>query len=793
MVHAGTHDTVLVALSVLIAAAASYTALDLATRMRAASGWPCYAWLAAAAIAMGGGVWSMHFVAMLAFNLPGLDVGFDVRLTLLSLALPIAVTGLGFFVGNRAGAGPAALCMSGLVMGLGIAGMHYTGMAAMRMPADLRHNHLWVAVSILIAIGAAVAALWLAFKQTDVKQRLLASGIMGLAVSGMHYAAMQGAVFSSQAPVDHALGSASVSQTHLALWVTGATFLILVLALSAAMFDRHLSQTAEREAAALRASEERFRLLLQSVSDYAIFMLDPEGRIANWNTGAERIKGYTADEIVGSHLSRFYGQEDLQAGLPEAALETAEREGRFEAEGWRVRKDGSRFWANVVIQAIRSEAGQLVGYAKITRDITERKQAQEALDQAREALAQAQKMEAIGQLTGGVAHDFNNLLMAVLGSLELLRKRLPDDPKTARLLDNAVQGAQRGAALTQRMLAFARRQELKPEAVDLPDLVRGMTDLLRRSIGPLVRIETRFPLGLARAMVDAHQCELALLNLTVNARDAMPAGGTITIAGREAGSADTASLPEGRYVCLSVADTGTGMDAETLARAQEPFFTTKGVGKGTGLGLSMVQGLAAQSRGRLLLKSRLGEGTTAEMWLPMADGSAHREAASTPQVRPRASARPLTVLVADDDPLVLESTVAMLEDLGHRAIAARSGQEALDLLRRAQGVNLVITDQAMPGMTGTQLAAQIAVERSAVPVILASGHAEAPIEPHEPLPRLSKPFDQDALAQALATVQPICPAKREHQQEHHPSKVSSSGTVAETDGALATSHEKTSR
>ncbi|GJD80071.1 MHYT domain-containing protein [Methylobacterium gregans] len=754
MVHAGTHDTVLVALSVSIAAAASYTALDLATRMRAASGWSCYAWLIAAAIAMGGGVWSMHFVAMLAFSLPGLDVGFDLRLTLLSLALPIAVTGLGFLVGNRAGAGPVALCLSGLVMGLGIAGMHYTGMAAMRLPAGLHHDHLWVAVSILVAIGAAVAALWLAFKQTDVKQRLLASGTMGLAVSGMHYAAMQGAVFSSSAPIDHALGSASVSQTHLALWVTGTTFLILVLALSAAMFDRHLQQASKREAEALRTSEERFRLLFQSVSDYAIFMLDPDGRIANWNTGAERIKGYRADEIVGSHLSCFYLQEDLQAGEPAAALETAAREGRFEAEGWRRRKDGSRFWANAVIQAIRSEAGQLVGYAKVTRDITERKQAQEALDQAREALAQAQKMETVGQLTGGVAHDFNNLLMAVLGSLELLRKRLPDDPKATRLLDNAVQGAQRGAALTQRMLAFARRQELKPEVVDLPDLVRGMTDLLQRSIGPSVRIETCFPLGLPRVLVDAHQCELALLNLTVNARDAMPEGGTITIAGREASSEDVGSLPEGRYVCLSVTDTGTGMDAETLARAQEPFFTTKGVGKGTGLGLPMVQGLAAQSRGRLLLRSGLGEGTTAEMWLPMAEASSHCEEALSLPVQPQASARSLTVLVVDDDPLVLESTVAMLEDLGHRAIGVRSGQEALDLLRRTRGLDLVITDQAMPGMTGTQLAAQIAVERSAMPIILASGHAEAPIEPHQPLLRLSKPFDQNALG--LATTQATC-------------------------------------
>ena len=749
MPHAGTHDSALVALSILIAAAASYTALDLAARMRATTGWSSRAWLAAAALAMGGGIWSMHFVAMLAFSLPGLEVGYDLRLTLLSLVLPIAVTGLSFVVVNRPGAGPVALCLSGLVMGLGIAGMHYTGMMALRMPADLRYGPLWVAISILIAIGAAVAALWLAFQQTSVTLRLLAAAIMGFAVSGMHYAAMQGSAFSAHAAVDHVHGTAGVNQTYLALWVTGTTFLILILALAAAMFDRHLSEASEHEAAALRASEERFRLLLQGVRDYAIFMLDTEGRITNWNAGAERIKGHTAEEIVGSHLSRFYTPADLQCGAPALALETAAREGRFEAEGWRLRKDGSRFWANVVLDAIRDAQGQLVGYAKVTRDITERKQAQEALDQAREALAQAQKMEAVGQLTGGVAHDFNNLLMAVLGSLELLRKRLPDDPKLTRLLDNAVQGAQRGAALTQRMLAFARRQQLKPEAVDLPQLVQGMTDLLQRSIGPQVHIETRFPLGLPRVTVDAHQCELALLNLTVNARDAMPEGGTITIAGREAGEADAADLPEGRYVCLSVADTGSGMDAETLARAQEPFFTTKGVGKGTGLGLPMVQGLAAQSRGRLTLRSQLGEGTTAEMWFPMAEAGAGGDPASAAP-SPRVSSRSLTVLVVDDDPLVLENTTAMLEDLGHRVVEARSGQEALNLLERRPGLDLVITDQAMPGMTGTQLAEQIARAQSGLPVILASGYAEVSADHPVVLSRLSKPFDQDTLARAVS-------------------------------------------
>src|SRR6266436_1262670 len=254
---------------------------------------------------------------------------------------------------------------------------------------------------------------------------------------------------------------------------------------------------------ALKQSQEQFRLLVQGVSDYAIYMLDPKGVVANWNLGAHRIKGYTSEEIIGNHFSIFYTDEDREAGEPQKVLETVKRDGRLEKEGWRVRKDGSRFWAHVIIDAIRDDHGKLIGYAKITRDITERKNTQQQLEAAREALLQSQKMEAIGQLTGGVAHDFNNLLMAVLGSLELMRKRLPDDPKLMALLNNAVQGAQRGTVLTKRMLAFARRQELTKEAVDIPELVRGMTDLLQHSLGPSILIETHFPIVSKAVLADA--------------------------------------------------------------------------------------------------------------------------------------------------------------------------------------------------------------------------------------------------------------------------------------------------
>lgn len=502
---------------------------------------------------------------------------------------------------------------------------------------------------------------------------------------------------------------------------------------------------------ALNQSEQRFRLLVQGVQDYAIYMLDPLGRVASWNRGAQRFKGYTDEEIVGEHFSRFYTEEDRATDLPARALRTAASEGRFEAEGWRVRKDGARFWAHVIIDPIRGEHGELVGYAKITRDITERQQAQQALEETRARFIQSQKMEAIGQLTGGVAHDFNNLLAVVLGNLQMARKRLPPhDRKLVQLIENSLQAAERGATLIKRMLAFARRQDLETGPVDVPDLVRGMAELLQRSIGPTISVSTQFPLQLPLAYADANQLELALLNLTVNARDAMQEGGLITIASRKqhVSEEQIPGLAPGHYVCLSVTDTGEGMDEQTLARAAEPFFTTKGVGKGTGLGLSMVHGFAEQSGGRLILKSTKGVGTTAELWLPVADANSVR--VESPEEVSFPALKPLTVLVVDDDPLVLMNTSAMLEDLGHAVLEATSGDQARRILRRSgETIDLVITDQMMPGMSGAQLIAALGTDHPDLPVILASGFAELPEEEFAGRVRLGKPFKQAELARAL--------------------------------------------
>jgi PAS domain S-box-containing protein len=500
----------------------------------------------------------------------------------------------------------------------------------------------------------------------------------------------------------------------------------------------------------LKQSEQQFRLLVQGVTDYAIYMLSPEGRVSNWNQGAQRIKGYLPEEIIGQHFSIFYTPQDRELGEPQRALEIATREGRFEKKSWRVRKDGTQFLAHVVVDAIRGDTGTLLGFAKITRDVTEAHLAQQALEKTREALFQAQKMQAIGQLSGGIAHDFNNLLTVILGNLEILQKRTGDDPKITRLLENATQGALRGVSLTQRMLAFARRQELKTESVDIPKLVQGITGLLRSSMGPGIRIETRFAENLEPVLADTNQLELAILNLATNARDAMPNGGSVVISAQpevvlEHGHS---TLVAGRYVCLSLVDTGEGMDADTLFSAKDPFFTTKGLGKGTGLGLSMVHGFIEQLGGRFILKSEKGQGTAAELWIPVAG----KGVASKPLFPPTEAVTVprLSVLVVDDDSLVLTSTSLLLEDLGHRVINATSGAQALTLFDQGEVIDLMITDMAMPQMSGAQLAHAVRLLKPDLPIILATGFAERLEGFAAQLPRLPKPFTQMNLVEIIA-------------------------------------------
>ena len=380
---------------------------------------------------------------------------------------------------------------------------------------------------------------------------------------------------------------------------------------------RQLAATTAR----LEESERRFQLLIDAVTDYAIFMLDPTGNVVSWNPGAERIKGYASEEIIGQHFSRFYTEDDRQQGVPGRALATAERTGKYEAEGWRVRKDGSTFIANVVINAIRNSSGNLLGFAKITRDITEKKAVEDQL-------RQAQKMEAVGQLTGGIAHDFNNLLTVIMGNLERLERTLPPAQPSQRFIAAALRGASRAAILTDRLLAFSRRHPLAPEVLSVNKLVAGMSDLLRRTIGEAILVETVLAGGLWPTLADSNQLENALINLAVNARDAMPDGGKLTIETAnshldEAYARMHDEVQPGQYVGVFVTDTGVGMSAEIVAQAFEPFFTTKEIGQGTGLGLSQVYGFIKQSGGHVKIYSEVGQGTTVKLYLPRYRGPEH--------------------------------------------------------------------------------------------------------------------------------------------------------------------------
>jgi PAS domain S-box-containing protein len=470
---------------------------------------------------------------------------------------------------------------------------------------------------------------------------------------------------------------------------------------------------------ALRESEQRFRMLVQGVTDYAIYMLSPAGEVTNWNAGARRIKGYEQHEVVGKHFSHFYTDADRDKGLPATALRQAAESGRFEAEGWRVRKDGTRFWAHVVIDPIRDEHGELVGFAKITRDITERRKAADALEQTREALFQSQKMEAIGKLTGGVAHDFNNLLNVITNSISMLRERVRE-PADVRMLDAMDQAANRGALLTQQLMSFARQQPMKPEPRDLNRVVNSFEAVLRRASRNAIAFRVELADRLPLVNIDAAQFESAILNLVVNARDATPDGGRIVVSTQVVDlQQQTRGLPPGRYVAVSVQDTGEGMTREVASRAVEPFFTTKEVGKGTGLGLSQVYGMVQQSGGDLEIVSRPGLGTTMSMYFPALAGS------NTERPDEDTSEK---VLIVDDQPDVLEVTSELFRTLGFEVLSANSGEDALGVLERTPDLRLLLSDVVMPGMSGVQLARKARLVAPGIKVILASGYANPAID-----------------------------------------------------------------
>lgn len=502
--------------------------------------------------------------------------------------------------------------------------------------------------------------------------------------------------------------------------------------------------TARREAQlALAESERQFRLLVGSVIDYALFTLDLDGVIQSWNPGAERVKGYSAEEAIGQHFSMLYTPEAREAGEPEQALARVRNEGRSESEGWRVRKGGVKFWANVVIDPIRDEDGKLIRFTKITRDITERL----ALEQARDQLYQAQKMESVGQLTGGVAHDFNNLLTAVGGSLSLLKHLMPDQ-RALGLIETAESAVTRGARLTQQLLTFSRQQPARPEKANLNEMVASLASLLRHATGENADIRLNLSPLLWLAEVDRMQFQSALLNLVVNSRDAIGGpGGVITIETRNCNIDDrrAASLGEltaGPFVMLAVSDNGSGMSPETKAKAIEPFFTTKEPGRGSGLGLSQVFGFARQSGGQLEIDSTAGQGTTIRIFLPgLVPAGAQK------------GDRSGAVLVTEDDADVLTVAAETLRLLGYEVHTAVNATEALAILNQGIPIDILFTDIVMPhGLNGIALAREAKRLRPDIRVLLASGYSRDRMDAGEDMAFIAKPYQMAELARQLEAI-----------------------------------------
>jgi PAS domain S-box-containing protein len=531
-----------------------------------------------------------------------------------------------------------------------------------------------------------------------------------------------------------------------------------------------MNDTPKLQSLADLSQEKRIQLLLDAVTDIAIYMLDPDGIIVTWNAGAERLKGYSASEIIGQNYELFFTEQERERGVPRAVLAAAAKNGRFESEGWRVRKDGKKFCVFGVVDAVRAADGTLLGFAKITRDITEKRE----LNATRDQLAQSQKMEAVGQLTGGIAHDFNNLLTVVLGNLDRIQRRLsrtaPNEPSTelarelSRPLSMAIEGGQKAAQLTHRLLAFSRRQALEPRPIEANKLIFGMFDLIRHTLGETIDVRFEASADRAPIFVDANQLESVLLNLAVNSRDAMPDGGRLTIATASV-YVDPSLMPEleeleeGQYVIIAVSDTGEGISEKHMDRIFEPFFTTKETGKGSGLGLAMVHGFVKQSGGHVRVSSEPGHGTTIELYLPRDIAARPEPKGRPPQPVSAASdshavRRRGTVLLVEDNEAVRSLARACLEEMGFGVAEASDGPSAMQVLKKLKSVGFLFTDVVLPGgMTGRDVAHSFMESNPGIPVLFTSGYVDKTIGMDAGLEAgthfLRKPYTHDQLVKKI--------------------------------------------
>ncbi len=544
----------------------------------------------------------------------------------------------------------------------------------------------------------------------------------------------------------------------LSLFVFSISVSVPPLALAAAIATRQntqahllsvqdqLNRQIERKNLALDSVKRHFQILIEGVVDYAIFAVDKEGHVTSWNSTAQKIIGYTPEEIIGKHFGIFYRPDERRAGSPTHALESAIQRGKHEVEGWRIRKNGTPFFITGSVSSIRDDAGNLIGFINILRDATERRAAEEKLVQAREQLAISQKMEAIGKLTGGIAHDFNNLLMIIGGSAQIFARLL--DPKLPRAIEAIQTAAKRGESLTRQLLTFSRHQHLSPTVVDLNASIKNMRTMIESSLRGNIVYNENTGDGVSPVKVDLAELELAIVNIAVNARDAMPNGGTFTLSV----NAVTVDLDMGdnrlgeAFFAIAFSDTGIGIPPNLLSKMFDPFFTTKEVGKGTGLGLSQVYGFAHQAGGTVKADSKVGQGTTITVYLPScADEQITSKELSAARTKTGHSQRQ-TVLVVDDSADVADVTSSLFEHLGYETIYRDSAEAALTLLEAGTKIDLVFSDIVMPGtIDGVGLAREIRSRYPNLPIALTTGYSDAAKAAPPNLRILRKPFDTEAL------------------------------------------------
>lgn len=766
----GTYDKGLVALSVFIAMLASYTSLRLVARSRISEHWIHNIWIAGAAFVLGGGIWSMHFVGMLAFSLPGMATEYDTGLTLLSLAVAIILTGIGFVIAARGEDSLASIAFAGLTMAAGIIAMHYMGMAAMRMAGTITYSASWVTVSVLIAVSAATSAIWLASRARRLKHQVLAAMAMGFAIAGMHYAGMQAANFT-MSPNETGLIQPSVTPFLLALLISAITVFILLVALVAARLERIFQQMARREARAALRLEVADLLRTKgprALEDVAALMgahfnvnrcgygqLDPDDDIFDydicWTDGSvpELLGRFPAAAFGVKIVAALNRGETIVVGdlardpvSDEPLTQSTAREVDTRAILVVPFVRGGRLRTIVYLNAreprqwLADDVEFMEEIAERTRLVIERAEAEDKLvelnatlearveartnelREAQEALLQSQKMEAIGQLVSGLAHDFNNVLAAIVGALELIQRRNSEPGKVQKYATAGLQAADRGARLTAQLMAFSRSQRIQLRPLFICDVIDDMTDMVARTLGSMIEVQYQKNPMPVPVLADPIQLEMTLLNLAINARDAMPEGGRLTIATTVKSVTGDHEVRDGQYVELSVSDTGTGMDETTLQRALEPFYTTKPAGKGTGLGLAQIYGSARQAGGTVRIESTVNIGTTVRVLLPATDlpvASGSQGKDETAHLSERTK-----ILLVDDDDTLRDLVVSALRASGQIVFAAPDGPSALELLE-SDMPDIVVIDFAMPGMNGAVLAARIARRWPGLPILFASG------------------------------------------------------------------------